>query len=232
MRKRSLIMLSAAIFTAGLCLTPASLAAPASLASASHAAVHAVLTRSSTTPRSEDFCSELGKGWCMNADGCSNSSGTSVIDWYGGENCEYFSLYPGYGLDICNGQPFVTETCPFTVGSGLNSEFAGSTITEVEYVPSGKCIATNSSGAAILGACGNSQGVGAADGTIMVFVDNDRSPDENALINRYWSDVAYADTGQRDNPIGACSTGGLGSLVGLAQSPLSNSGCLWATPPP
>jgi hypothetical protein len=226
MRKRLLILLSSLMIGAGLCLASAALAAPV------HVVAHGTVDRPKAlaVPDGSVYneCSNIGKGWCMNAKGCKYSAGTPVINWYGGESCEYFR---DEVVNYCNGNYLVTETCPFTVGSGLNAEFVNDLIVQVLYgtTPTNgvACIAAASSGAAVLNKCSStSNGTGGATGNIFVLAPV--SGGGTLLVNRYWSDLAYSYGEGTRNPLGACSLGGLGGAVGISQSPLNTSNCRWA----
>jgi hypothetical protein len=88
---------------------------------------------------------------CINRNGGGYTSGTKVIGWYkDSDNNENF-----YGVLLtswCN-SGYVTETCPFTVGSGLNARYNGDPIVSLD-TSNNQCVGANSTwDAAVLGGC-------------------------------------------------------------------------------
>jgi hypothetical protein len=134
-------------------------------------------------------CAQSGSGYCLNRSQCHTGNGTSVLVWANDhDNCEDFQgIVLGH---MCN-KGFVTRTCPFTVGSGLNDRYVGQPIVLFQaYNEANECLATNGGGQGILGACPSFSGTGGANGTIFVWTAY--GPNPNYVINRYWSDYNYS----------------------------------------
>jgi hypothetical protein len=93
----------------------------------------------SAAPYPETVTDISGYGdFAINNNGGSSANGTAMIGWYANSsNDEWYSvLISGY----C-GSGYVTETCPFTVGSGLNAEYVDDPIVEIYGGQTGKCVA-------------------------------------------------------------------------------------------
>src|SRR5579863_5025902 len=67
---------------------------------------------------------DFADGNCVNRAGCGDNPGSTwIISWtQDSDNCEDATLQPLY--TAC-GNGYVTSTCPFQLGSGLNTEFQG-----------------------------------------------------------------------------------------------------------
>lgn len=132
-------------------------------------------------PPAHQICAQAGSGYCMNA-------------WNGGPQVAVYQngvandAYQFQAINPCNSTPAnrVTQTCPFAVGSGLNSALAGDTIVRIKDTRNGQCVGTNGSGLGTEGSCGNVNGQNAANGVW----DVQRLTGQGGywLINRYWSD--------------------------------------------
>lgn len=126
------------------------------------------------------------------------NSQTAINDWNDGgfnnpvkmyalgQNNNDFFIQP---INPCNSHPInqVTPTCPFTVGSGMNTATLGSQIFQVVYNNNGLCVATAASGGAVLGTCNNLAGTGGSSGTIQVALS--QCTNSTTYANRYWSDI-------------------------------------------
>ncbi len=140
-----------------------------------------------------------GNGLALNRKaGCTGQGCTIITYTNDGDNNEYFWLE---AMDACGGSAAVSSTCPFTVGSGMNSGNEGDTILEaVGYSTSTGdvlgCVGTssNSSYYGILTQCNYlSTGQGGGPGTMFVYGGaGGQIPDAN-LASRLWSDNYYAD---------------------------------------
>lgn len=136
---------------------------------------------------------------------CDSNSAYCLNDWNNGGGSNPIKMYAVNGtneefgqqfINPCNSTPpdEVTPTCPFTVGSGLNTMWLGQPIYQDVYGNSGLCLGANTStGYAQLAQCGNSDGGGAGYGVFQIEpTSNSCSYGDYPDINRYWSDVAGA----------------------------------------
>jgi hypothetical protein len=136
------------------------------------------------------ICGNYGSGYCLN-DWNGGGSGNAVKMETGGNTNEDFVAE---GVTACSGGDIVTPTCPFATRS-IDAHLQGWQIIQVKYVPKGLCIATNSSGGAVLGTCANpNTGSGGSDGVIMVKFPvapcQGGYPDGYYYyVDRYWSDA-------------------------------------------
>lgn len=160
------------------------------------------------TPLVHDLgvCINNGAGTpCLNNWGGNTSQGAAIKMYAynnGNENFAYVPINPCNYPNSSTIYGEVSSTCPFTVGTGLNTDFEGDAIVEIEGGGSW-CVATASNASAINGSCGDANGNGAANGTMMILngspttcIDNDFC----AATNRYWSD-------QRGTAAFMCSDG-------------------------
>jgi len=87
-------------------------------------------------------------------------------------------------IDPCNSNPpnTVTGTCPFNVGSGMNSRYLGNFIFRVRDVNHGFCVGTAGQGEGWEGSCGNANGAGARIGVILI-----QGNGAFYYVSRYWS---------------------------------------------
>jgi hypothetical protein len=128
------------------------------------------------------ICGNSGSGYCLNDWGGANKAGDAVKMYYGGytnDNFEYIAV------DACDGGNIIRSDCASAWGAEGN-EMVGFSIWELKDAnSSNECLATDSSANAILGACGNATGAGAANGVIMA--DQPSGGGTAGLIDRYWS---------------------------------------------
>lgn len=183
-----------------------------------HAVTHARVPAASAPELNGVMCALNGTGYCLNRNHCGSGSGTSVIVWPQSDTCEDFE--PQVLASMCN-KGFVTETCPFTEGSGLNSRYYNSPIVELYAYGENECVATTGSGLGVLGTCPDSAGIGGSNGTIFVYNSADY------VINRYWSDNNYS-IGEYDQPAWMCSPGVEGDQVILDDDAGSAGTCQWS----
>lgn len=127
--------------------------------------------------------------FCMNRSGNGVNVGTHVIAWTCGQsNNDFQQIAVG---DMC-GRGFVTQTCPFTVGSGLNSAYAGDQIIMLNSPTPDLCVGGSSQGtvAASLQPCpdvnGNNGGWSTID--ILQAADDAGGRLYYNFINRNFSD--------------------------------------------
>lgn len=146
---------------------------------------------------------------CANRAGGGTSTGTHVIGYADDRDSnEYFDA----DVDsICSGGYKVTSTCPFTVGSGMNTQLQGDWIFRLEaYTPAGDligCIGGENGGqGAIIAPCNGS--------TTEVFV----GASGHLLDNQWASDKFYAAGGPF--PAGLGVTGSSGSQMTLGATNL------------
>jgi hypothetical protein len=94
----------------------------------------------------------------------------------------WFENITNLPLNDC-GSGFVTSTCPFIVGSGLNSKFLGDHIFHWEFVSTGTCLGVSTNDVdTVTRNCSTGRGINwIADGA--------------AMVNRVASDDCYASTG-------------------------------------
>jgi len=128
---------------------------------------------------------------CVNEYQGNTASGAPVKVWQTGSYQTNLWDY-NYLTSMC-GSGLVTSTCPFTVGSGLNTQFMGDPIIQIEYGPAGNCVATSSGGSAVNGTCASPEGSGGSNGVIMVLDQhgtqyNCQYSNFCYIVNRYWSD--------------------------------------------
>jgi hypothetical protein len=142
--------------------------------------------------QADEICGNGGTGYCMN-DWNGGLNNNPVKMYYGGSSNEDFYTVQ---LNPCNSSPpgEVTETCPFTVGSGYNASFDGDPIFAVEYAGTGYCIGTTGQQAGgptgILTACPDYSGDGGGDGTMWIGTS-----DGNFAVTRYWINYFYDNYG-------------------------------------
>jgi hypothetical protein len=130
-------------------------------------------------------CGNAGLGYCLN-DWNNGGSGSPVKMYYGGYSNDDFYYTPEF---ICNGtdlvQVYAGGGCPFTPGTGLNSDYVNDEIVEVTYGNNTNlCVATAGSPQAVMGNCEETGD--AANGVIMVL--GQLNCNGNSFVDRYWSD--------------------------------------------
>ena len=88
---------------------------------------------------------------CMNRNGGGYTSGTKVIGWY--KDSDQNENFYGVPLTTWCSSGYVTETCPFTVGSGLNARYDGDAIVTMN-TSNNQCVGADSTWSeAVLGGC-------------------------------------------------------------------------------
>lgn len=139
-----------------------------------------------------EICTDQGSNsQCMNHAGGSYSPGAHVIGWSAGDSHNDFEFV---NLSRMCGNGTVTSTCPFTVGSGLNSAYAGSQIVGL-YDPDNRCPGgtsstdTNASQQPCPDAYGENGGWSTVD--ILAFAETDTMA-RYVLINKNFSNQLYA----------------------------------------
>lgn len=135
-----------------------------------------------------------GSALCMNRNGNGGSIGTSVIAY----NCGYANndfQFDNSLYDMCGGGK-VTQTCPFTYGSGLNAAYAGWQIGTLDAYDESLCVGGGSPTDfdAKLEPCPPPNGVGGGYSTVDVFRASRTSGGKTfyIVVNRNWSDRLYA----------------------------------------
>ena len=139
-----------------------------------------------------NICGNDGSGYCMNA----WNGGPTVKMYYGGVYNDNFSYNPVF---LCSGSDRVQSTlhgsktdCPFT-NKYIDSDAYNAEIVEIVYDnATNECVASETPGyggdAAVLGACGNMYGTGAANGVFdVVAYDITGQCFGNFLVNRFWT---------------------------------------------
>jgi hypothetical protein len=110
-----------------------------------------------------------GTGKALNDWGGKAVAGNPIDSYNPGGSDEDFQIKY---VNACNytsgGIAAVSETCPFTVGSGRNSAYHNDHIVQFEYGTTGYCLGLNSGESAELLGCNNSVGQGGGQGTIWV----------------------------------------------------------------
>jgi hypothetical protein len=174
-----------------------------------------IIALSSATPASAkpniQICNKSGGlfgMYCANVNGGVYQPGTKVIGWTKDDNNNAFDFN---GTNLC-GSGYVTQNCPFTVGSGLNAAYAGDQIVEEINSPSGLCIgtATSQSYASILTQCGS----GWSTFDILEFANlpsGGSTTPYDIVINRNWSDNDWA-----NHNINGCSGKTCTAVQGMA----------------
>lgn len=217
MRIRHVLLTIVSVLALGAGAVAPSAAAQASVGSP---AVTQAKAHTTARPLTNDYnvCAQNGSGYCLDRNQCGTASGTHVIMWV--RDTRTCIDFEAIGSLTC-GSGVVTQTCPFTVGSGLNSRYAGSKIWYFETYQSGtKCLATDGGGGGILGTCPDRSGNGGSNGTI--FVQNSAG----YVVNRYWSDYNYS-IGESNSPSWMCSPGSQGQQVLLYDDTGSAGSCQW-----
>jgi hypothetical protein len=146
----------------------------------------------------ETFCTtNSSPNVCANRSEGGTTQGSTKILGYNNDddNNEYAIVDP---INPCNSTPAdeVTQTCPFTVGSGMNSANATDKIVQIEMVSGSTvvgCIGDNNSAdVAVLEACGSATGSGGGYGTFYIQGrGNSGGIPLNNYASREWSDKNY-----------------------------------------
>jgi hypothetical protein len=142
-------------------------------------------------------CNYLNPILCLNRSGGGITNGTHVL----GYTRSFSDNNEDFQFDILSnfcdaGHVSNSKECPFTPGGGLNREYNGDPIYQLNSYSTGSCVATSASGGGILGTCQNDSGKGGSDGTIFVLST------ESYLVNLYWSDNVSCGDGV--NPCWMC----------------------------
>lgn len=137
---------------------------------------------------SSQICGNGGSGYCLN-DWGNGGSGNAVKMYNGGVANDNFYFQP---VNACDGGSVILSDCASAWGA-QGGNLVGASITRVKYINSGPgyglCVGTNSSGDAIMAACGDDTGSGAGNGVIMAFIHNEtcNTGSEAKVVDRYWS---------------------------------------------
>lgn len=157
-----------------------------------------------------------GSSLCMNRAGGGTGAGTAVIAYNcGNQNNDFEFISP----HLMCGSGFVTQNCPFTVGSGMNAALAGDQIVYEYSYNTGRCLggATQTDVTAKLETCPDANGNG---GWSTIYVAQPTvitgGVPYNVLINRNWSDINYANQQKNPPPQGACN--GLTCVMNLSTA--------------
>jgi hypothetical protein len=149
---------------------------------------------------------------CINRNGGGYTSGTEGIGWHkdSDQNENFYGvLLTGW----CN-SGYVTETCPFTVGSGLNARYDGDPIFSLD-TSNNQCLGADSSWSeAVLGGCVPDGGafVGSnANGVFLISVG----------VSNHW----YGVTGSYDTPYWLVWDGGFGDQLAFVGAAINSWTC-------
>lgn len=159
------------------------------------------------------ICTYPSGSACMNRNGGGTANGTKVIQWHNDlDNNEDF-LYTNL-TSWCSGG-HVTSTCPFTVGSGLNSRFEGDQIVSIYSTHAGKCIGADGTWTlAILNGCVPNGGAFVKSNTNGTF-----------LIDVGVANHFYSVYGTYNQPWWLIASGGYGTQLSFANNPINSWGC-------
>jgi hypothetical protein len=163
---------------------------------------------------SQEICAQSGSGYCLN-DWNGAGSGGAVKMYNSGvtnDNWQWIQL-TGY----CN-RGYVDPSCPFPVGSGLDTTLNENPIFEMKSSVSGACIGTDIYSNANLGACPPIGGTGVGSN---IWVQHYIGPSSYDYINVYWS-------GQRGNSGPAYLESG--GAIGAQAFVTAYGGSVWGTP--
>lgn len=171
----------------------------------------------------EALCNLSNPSLCLNRNQCGSGANTVIIGWtHDLDNCEDSYWFQ---LSLMCGNGVVTGTCPFAVGSGLNSRYAGDPIVAIGWYDAGGCVAANPNGSTVgvTGTCPDPYGNGGSNGSIFVYNTKNNA---DYMINRYWSDYFYQHGDGANNPSGLCTDGfGNPVLLGNEVQPLPSGIC-------
>lgn len=169
------------------------------IASAIMAFTSLIVAGGSAHASDPNICGNGGTGYCLNA----WNGGNFVKMYYGGYSNDNFEVYQL--TNMCNhGKVDEHTSCPFTAGSGLNTEFQGDAIVAIQYLnATDSCVGSTVGTDATLTLCPDLSGNGGGNGTIMAI--SPISPvcfgdfAYGQYVDRYWSDnvkqAAYLDSG-------------------------------------
>jgi hypothetical protein len=159
---------------------------------------------------------------CMDRAGEGHSNGTKIIGWPPNLNDNAEDLHAALLNTWCNGG-FVTQTCPFTVGSGLNARYAtacGGAACPILYIYSeyfsSECIGADSSWSfAILNGCVPNGGafVGSTtNGTFLIDVG----------VSNHWYGILHT----YNQPYWLVSDGTRGDQLDIVPQASNSWGCV------
>jgi hypothetical protein len=189
MKRRIIVILTTAILSIGVGLSAANASAGPAASGPSLNTLTPARTASASIP---SVCGNEGSGYCLN-DWNGYGNGGQVNMYYGGYTNDDFFEY--ILTNMCNhGHVDAQSSCPFTPGSGLNTDFNGDAIFAIESGITNWCVGTTSSvTVATLTACPNTSGNGGGWGTIWISgytsSCNGGTNGDNYYENRYWSDT-------------------------------------------
>jgi hypothetical protein len=149
---------------------------------------------------------------CLNRNGGGYTSGTNVIGW--DEDSDQNENFYGVLLTGWCNSGYVTETCPFTVGSGLNARYDGDPIFELA-TSNNQCVGADSSWLeAVLGGCLPDGGAFVGSNANGVF-----------LISVGVSNHFYGTTGSYDAPYWLVWDGNFGDPLIFTDEALNSWTC-------
>lgn len=126
---------------------------------------------------------------CTNSSECAYSSGSDVLGWAAGNDCNNFTF--DWLYQTC-GNGVVTLTCPSFGNGNINKNYQGALIISIAvHNPDGEgsnlCVALNGQ----LDTCPNDSGNGGGTATIFVTNDCDQllTCSITGLLNRYWTEA-------------------------------------------
>lgn len=162
-----------------------------------------------------NVCGSGGTGYCLN-DWNGGGSGNAVKMYYGGYANDHFGSFE---VNACDGGAVIRSDC-LSAWSG-DTALVGAIIVRVVYQNnSSLCVATNTSGDTVLGACGDSTGSGAANGVIMAVLQagSCTGGNQSYFTDRYWDHQYGQDTWMT-------SGGNIGIQAFLNNTSLAASTC-------
>lgn len=164
-----------------------------------------------------------GNSLCFNRSGNGTSIGTHVIAYNCGYQNNDFSFI---ALGTMCGSGYVTDTCPFIVGSGLNLSYKGFQIVAVESPSTGLCVGGANAGdtKASLQTCPQPDGTGGGFSTVDVIVPGPLNGGHlyEVIVNRNWSDWDVTHSNPQCNGFGC--TLNLGAFNGYQMQISLNVG--------
>jgi hypothetical protein len=137
-----------------------------------------------------NLCAQAGAGYCLN-DWGGGGSGAAVKMYTANVVNDRFGVFT---VNACNGGHFITSSCIGAWGGDPN--MVGAEIVEIQYENnSSLCVATAGSGYAVMGACGDGSGTGAANGVIMALAGTPSCGGgfHYFMMDRYWSHANGSD---------------------------------------
>lgn len=139
-RRLVLVLAASLLALAGLATTGTAGASVHGHGPASYAAGRAGVRIRIDAPN--NICDSNYNNSCLSANGTLGDDVYSKIQSEGADE----QAVTFYQQNVCNGGHTVTGNCPFTVGSGLNTEFGGYTIATEDFVDEGTCAGADDSG--------------------------------------------------------------------------------------